>query len=134
MKRIFFGALLLVSCSLLTAHAVQAQCGGKAEPSRITFKRGSHSVTLKGKLRGDEQAEYTFGGRKGQHLTINVAAIPSVFISLELQDPNGAAFRLLGSGNRWSGDLPETGDYLLYVKILDAKTRRASYTLTLSIR
>jgi hypothetical protein len=134
MKRIFFGALLLVSCSLAAAHVVQAQCGGKAEPSRIEFKRGTHSSTLKGKLRGDEQAEYVLGARKGQRVTVNVAALPANAIAFELLTPLGEAFELTSNGNTWTGDLPETGDYMLYVRMAGTKTPRASYTLSLSIK
>jgi hypothetical protein len=134
MKRNFFGALLLLSCLLLTTHAVQAQCGGKAEPSRIEFKRGTHSSTLKGKLRGDEQAEYILGARKGQRVTVNVAAVPADAIAFELLTPLGEEFDLTSSGTTWTGVLPESGDYMLYVRMAGTQTPRASYTLTLSIK
>lgn len=134
MKRNFFGALLLLSCLLLAAHVTQAQCGGKAEPSRIEFKRGTHSSTLKGKLRGDEQAEYILGARKGQRVTVNVAAVPANAIAFELLTPLGEEFDLASSGTTWTGILPETGDYMLYVRMAGTQTPRASYTLTLSIK
>jgi hypothetical protein len=134
MKRNFFGALLFLSCLLLTARAIEAQCGGKAEPSRVEFKRGTHSSTLKGRLRGDEQAEYVLGAQVGQNVTINVVAVPAAAIAFEMLTPNGEAFKLQSSGTTWSGVLPETGDYMLYVRIAGTKTRRANYTLTLSIK
>jgi hypothetical protein len=43
---------------------VFAQNGGKAEPLKIEFKRGTNSTTINGVVRGDEEAEYTLTARK----------------------------------------------------------------------
>jgi hypothetical protein len=93
-----------------------------------------HSSTLKGTLRGDEQAEYVLGARKGQRFTISVAAVPVNAIAFELLTPLGESPELQSNGNTWTGVLPETGDYMLYVRMAGTQTPRASYTLTLSIK
>lgn len=134
MKQKLFSALLLIACVFAISHTGSAQCGGKAEPLKIEFKRGAHSSTLKGKLRGDEQAEYTFAARAGQRITISIASVPSQAISFELHGVDGSAYQVESGETRWTGVLPDTGDYLLYVKIGGAKARRASYTLTLAIK
>lgn len=134
MKQRLFASLLFMGCVLVASQVVQAQCGGKAEPKRIEFKPGTHSSTLKGNLQGDDRAEYVFGANEKQSLTIDVATVPDDAISIELLTANGEAFQLQSNGTKWTGVLPETGDYLLFVKITDSATSRASYTLTLSIK
>jgi len=42
-----------------------AQHGGKAEPNRIEFKRGTTSTVINGTVRGDEEAEYVLAAKKG---------------------------------------------------------------------
>ena len=125
---------MLFGLLLVTTHAVQAQCGGKAEPNRISFKRGAHSATVKGKLRGDEQAEYVFGAGACQGISINVVSVPANTLTIELQDVNGVSLELQPVGSKWTGTLPATGDYFMAVKIAPGCTSRATYTLTLSIK
>lgn len=135
MKKKVFATLVVFSCLFVAAHAVQAQCGGKAEPNRITFKRGTHSSTLKGKLKGDEQAEYIFGASAGQNLSINVVSVPADAVAIEVQTPGGESLELQSNGTKWTGTLPEAGDYFMIVKIAPGcGPSRATYTLTLSIR
>lgn len=133
MKRVLV-ALLALSCLFVAAHAAEGQCGGKAEPNRIEFKRGAHSATLKGKVKGDEEAEYSFGAGQGQGISINATSVPADAIAIEIKTPNGASLELQSSGTKWTGTLPETGDYFMVVKLAPGCTSRASYTFTLSIR
>jgi hypothetical protein len=132
LKRVF-GSVLVVCCLFVAAQAAHAQGGGKAEANRIKFKRGAHSTTLRGKLKGDEQAEYVFGGSKGQAISINVSSVPANAIALELQTSDGEGFELQSMGSKWTGNIPESGDYMLYVKLVTPGPKRASYTLTLAI-
>ena len=67
------GSFLLV---FSTGGAALAQGGGKAEPNRIEFKRGTHSTTISGTVRGDEQAEYVLSAKKGQRLVIKLTSAP----------------------------------------------------------
>ena len=48
--------------------SASAQNGGKAEPRRMEFARGSNSATVHDYIRGDEEAEYVFATRQGQKL------------------------------------------------------------------
>lgn len=133
MKKAVFTTLLVLSFLIVGAHAIQAQGGGKAEPNRVEFKRGTHSSTLKGKVKGDEQAEYVFGASAGQAITVDVTSAPAKAITIELHTSNGDSVELQSPGTHWTGNLPETGDYLLYVKRANASPRRASYVVSLSI-
>jgi len=53
--------LILIVCS-----AAMAQGGGKAEPNRIEFKRGTTSTTISGAVRGKEEAEYVLAAKKAR--------------------------------------------------------------------
>lgn len=133
-KRVFVTILVFVSL-FVAAHAAQAQCGGKAEPNRITFKRGTHSSTLKGKLKGDVQAEYSFGAGAGQGISINLASVPADSVVVEVQTPSGESLELQSNGTKLTGTLPEAGDYFMIVKLAGGcGPSRATYTLTLSIK
>jgi hypothetical protein len=133
MKKAFVTVLVL-SCLFVAAQAAQAQCGGKAEPNRISFKQGTHSSTLKGKVKRDEQAEYIFGAAAGQGISIDVVSVPANTITVEVQTPGGENFELQSSGTKWTGTLPATGDYFMIVKLAGGcGPSRASYVLTLSI-
>ena len=132
MKRIFVTVLVLSSL-FVAAQAAHAQCGGKAEANRIKFKRGAHSSALKGKLKADEQAEYVFGASAGQTVSIDVSSVPANAITLELQTSTGESFELQSMGTKWTGTIPETGDYMLFVKLVTPGSKRANYTFTLAI-
>ena len=74
---------------LIARSAAIAQRGGKAEPNRIEFKRGTYSTTINGTVRGDEQAEYVLGAKKGQRLIIKLTSVPV----------KSSVFQLLGEDN-----------------------------------
>jgi len=132
-KKIFI-LVLAFSSLFVAAHTAQAQNGGKAEPNRIEFKRGAHSATLKGRVQGDEEAEYSFGAGVGQAISVSVTSVPANAIAVEIKSPNGDALELQQNGNMWTGTLPEAGDYFMVVKLAPGFTRRVNYTLTVTIK
>src|SRR3989475_10346053 len=75
---------MIIDCSV-----TMAQHGGKAEPLRIEFKRGTTSTTVSGVVRGDEEAEYVLGAKKGQRLIIKLTSVPV----------KSSVFQLLGEEN-----------------------------------
>jgi hypothetical protein len=124
--------LLLI---LLTCAAAMAQHGGKAEPNRIEFKRGTTSTTLNGTVRGDEEAEYVLSAKKGQKLIIKLTSVPA----------KSSVFQLLGEDNDtlgleydanfdYSGVLPKTGDYFINVKRPTEAKGTSRYRLTVTVR
>jgi hypothetical protein len=46
--------------TLLVCSGAMAQGGGKAEPNRIEFKRGTTSTTINGSVSKGEEAEYYY--------------------------------------------------------------------------
>jgi hypothetical protein len=121
--------LILIACAAAFAQ------GGKAEPNRIEFKRGTTSTTINGIVRGDEEAEYVLAAKKGQRLIIKLTSAPV----------KSSVFQLLGEDNDtlgleynanfdYSGVLPKTGDYFITVaRPTKAKgTSRYKLVVTLS--
>src|SRR2546423_14892864 len=132
------GCFLVLFCA---AQSATAQNGGKAEPNRIEFKRGTTSTTISGVVRGDEEAEYVLSAKKGQRLTIKITSAPA----------KSSAFYILGKGNdgldldftlgrdydsnfNYSGVLPATGDYLITVKRQAGTKGTSRYRMTITIR
>lgn len=122
--------LLLLSVST-TAFA---QRGGKAEPLRIEIGRGATSTKVKGKIRGDEQAEYVFAARKGQRVKIKLTSVPAESALFELRRAPEADSKVEYSGRNWSVVAPETGDYFINVIRRRGAATTSRYTLTLTIR
>lgn len=120
---------------LLAASAAMAQRGGKAEPYRIEFKRGTNSTTISGTVRGDEQAEYVLAARKGQKLVIKLTSVPSRSSVFQLLGPDNDTLGLEYDANYdYSGKLPKTGDYLITVARPTESKGTSRYKLTVTVR
>src|SRR3954465_15264859 len=121
---------LVPLCIFITASA---QNGGKAEPRRIEFARGSNSATVHDYIRGDEEAEYVFAARQGQKLDVTVSSFAQkAILRLVPADASNSKFNI--QGPKWSGAAPATGDYWLTVVAAHAKSKRINYTLRLTIK
>jgi hypothetical protein len=120
--------VMLIACS-----AAIAQRGGKAEPNRIEFKRGTHSTTINGTVRGSQEVEYVFAAKKGQRLIIKLTSVPWRSSTFDLKAPEDADLGLEYDANwDYSGRLPKTGDYLITVGRTAAGTSR--YKLMVTVR
>ena len=127
MKYLFFSVLLF-----LTASPVLAQHGGKAEPKRIHFAKDKSSITLTGTLSRDEEMDYIFAAVKGQKVTIKNSnhnlfdfRIFSDEFNVETEFDSSPSYTL---------DIPETGDYLFFVRKKAGGPRLARYLMTMTIR
>jgi hypothetical protein len=109
------------------------QGGGKAEPNRIQFTAGKSSITLTGTLSNSQEMEYVFAAKKGQTVTVKMSNTslfdyrvfkPDVDFETEFESSPVSTF-----------ELPETGDYLLFVrKKLIQRPRTARFTLTFAVK
>ncbi len=121
--------LLLVACA-----AAMAQGGGKAEPNRIEFKRGTTSTTISGTVRGDEQAEYVLGAKKGQKLVIMLTSVPAKSSVFQLLGPDNDTLGLEFDANfDYSGTLPKDGDYAITVSRPTQAKGTSRYKLTVTV-
>lgn len=132
MNTLFFRVTWLV---LLASSAFQAnaQHGGKAEPLRIEFQRGSSNATIKDHIRRSEEAEFVFAAREGQLVTITITSIPAK-AKFKLSGGDGVSDEIKYEGTRWSAVAPSTGDYLLTVVGVPEIRQRINYTLKLVIK
>jgi hypothetical protein len=125
------GLICLASVSGTTV----AQRGGKAEPNRIEFKRGSSSTTVSGTVRGNEQAEYVLSAKQGQRLIIKLTSVPAKSSVFDLHGPDDVALGLEYDANYvYSSKLPRTGDYLIFVSRPTQAKGTSRYKLTINVR
>jgi hypothetical protein len=89
--------------------------------TRISFRRGSSSATVRGKIVSKGYSEYVVNGRAGQ------------VMSIEITSGNGAVVVNAGtaSGKSFSVDMTG-GDHLL--SIVNTGRNATNYSLTVSIR
>jgi len=129
------GTVVMVAFAVLIASAVMAQRGGKAEPNRIEFKRGANSTTISGTVRGEEEAEYVLGAKKGQRLVIKLTSVPAKSSVFQLLGPDNDTLGLEFDANwDYSGKLPKTGDYLITVARPTQSKGTSKYKLTVTVR
>jgi hypothetical protein len=118
-----------------SANTANAQRGGKAEPNRIEFKRGTSSTTVSGVVHGDEQAEYVLSAQQGQRLIIKLTNMPAKSSCFDLKGPDGVDMGLEYDCNwSYSKVLPATGDYFINV-LRPAQSKGSSrYKMTVTVR
>ena len=125
-------ALFVLAAS---ANSAFAQHGGKAEPLRIEFRRGTSSTTVSGVVRGDEQAEYVLSAKKGQRLIIKLTSVPVKSSVFQLLGEDNDTLGLENDANvDYSGVLPKTGDYFINVKRPTEAKGTSRYRMTITIR
>ena len=133
--RVFFFASITMLAIFISASHTFAQGGGKAEPLRIEFKRGTTSTTINDKVKNQEEAEYVLAAKKGQRLSIKLTSVPHRSSVFDLKAPGGADLGLEYDANYdFNKILPVTGDYLITVVRPTSAAGRSSYRLVITIR
>ena len=122
---------LLIACAVL----VSAQQGGKAEPKRIEFARGSQTAVLNDQISGRVEAEYVVAARKGQRLTIHLSSTPRRSSVFDLTAPGSADLGLEYDANYdFNKVLPVSGDYLITVVRPTTSPGKSTYRLVVTLR
>ena len=113
-----------------TAAATAAQCRGtdRIIPKQIRFPRGRTTAVIKETIRLCTGHEYRLRARAGQMMTLNLATGKRT--SFTLSAPSGDTVEGADGVNDWSGELPQTGDYIINI----GTDATASYTLEVTIR
>lgn len=124
--------LLLVLFFAIGSSQVFGQNGGKAEPGRIQFAKGTSSKLLTGTLRNGQVMEYVFGAAKGQIVTIKNAT--SSIFDFRVFNEEHFDEGDFDSSPSYSFEIPESGDYLFTVRKKIAGPRTARFSLTLTIK
>ena len=125
--------MILLILAVAFAFPAFAQHGGKAEPNRIKFATGKSSTTLTGTLSVDQEMEYVFAAAKGQKVTIKNSN-HNLFDFRVFSDAYNVETEF-ESSRELTLDIPETGDYMFFVRKKRVKTpRTARFSLTLNIK
>jgi hypothetical protein len=125
--------MLLLILAAVGATTAFAQDGGKAEPNRIKFAPHSSSATLTGTLSNDQEMEYVFGASKGQTVTIKNSRT-NLFDFKVFSEENFSEGDF-DSSRKYTLEIPETGDYMFFVRKKKVKTpRTARFSMTLMIK
>jgi hypothetical protein len=120
---------------LCPAAPAFAQHGGKAEPLRIEFKRGTNSTTVSGSVQNSEEYEYVLAAKKGQRLTIKITSTPVKSSVFEIVGENHDTLGLEYDANfDYSGVLPKDGDYFITVSRPTTLKGTSTFKLTITIK
>jgi type II secretory pathway pseudopilin PulG len=107
---------------------------GDGVRKRIRFAKGRNSTVVSNAVLREDVDQYIVGAKAGQKMKVTITSLEHN-ASFEISKPRNEG-TLQGAGfdddaTKWSGELPETGDYLIEV----APTRgNATYRLTVEIR
>ena len=125
--------MVLLSLSIFAATASVPAQGGKAEPKRIEFAAGKSGAVLSGTLKNGHEMEYVFGANKGQTVTIKNSN-KALFDFRVFNDEFGFETEFESSPTL-NFSVPETGDYMFFVRKKQVKTPRTErFSLTLTIK
>ena len=116
------------------AATCSASGGGKAEPNRIEFKRGTSSTTISGVVRNDEEAEYVLSAEQGQRMIIKLTNVPAKSSCFDLKGPDGSDVGLEYDCNwSYSKALQATGDFFITVS-RPSQARGTSVQIKVTVR
>jgi hypothetical protein len=113
-RRTIFLTALLMALVFICAQASAAQHGYRVTKN-IAFKKGQISTTVNGTIPNTlEGHEYIFRARQGQTLLVSLISTKRD-ISFSIETPNGEFIDEETALKKWSGELPETGNYRLII-------------------
>lgn len=83
---------------------------------KIRFERGRSSIVLRGKLPPCDNRIYKFRARQGQNISVALRPMESNLV-FWVQGLKAGLLQEIGKGGvtEWSGKLPETDEYEIYV-------------------
>ncbi|MEP6945094.1 MAG: hypothetical protein ABJA02_04195 [Acidobacteriota bacterium] len=123
--------LFFVLC-LLVSLPVAAQNGGKAEPKEIKFAAGASIAIVTGTLSNGQEHDFVFSARKGQKVKITNSHTSQFDFRVFNEEFNFETE--FESSPTLSFEIPETGDYLFFVRKKMTAPRTARFSLTLKIK
>ena len=127
--------LFAVALVFSTALVAVGQHGGKAEPLRIEFRRGTTSTTINEKVKDSEEAEYVLAAKKGQRLIIKLTSTPHRSSVFDIKAPDNADLGLEYDANYdFNKTLPVSGDYFITVVRPTSSRGSSIYRLVITIR
>jgi len=118
--------------------AAVATCANAAESGKAILADGATTATETGHIKGNESADYTFQGHKGQtlHAKLGGAGENDYF---DVLPPGEGEPLFIGArvGNEFTGALPADGQYTLRVHLSGQaayKNQEADYSLAVDLK
>ena len=108
--------------------AAQCRRTDRVIPKQVRFARGRTTAVIKDTVRLCTSHEYRLRASAGQTMSLNLATGRRT--SFTLQSPSGDTVEGADGVKDWSGDLPETGQYVIVI----GTDATAAYTLEVTIR
>lgn len=122
--------LILCGLFLIGMTPLSAQ-NKKGNLHRVKFERGSASTIIKGAIRNWSEEVYVLEARQGQTMIVNLRPVPrDADMTLNIEAPNGKSLNDSDSG--WTGKLPQSGDYKIYITTIHSQ--QARFTLEVTIK
>ena len=123
------GCFLSLLIIVFPAHAQ----GGKAEPKRIEFKPGTVSALLSGTLSNGQEMDYVFAAKAGQ--VIKVTNRTNGLFDFRIFRDEAGVETEFESSRTLTVDLPQSGDYLFFVRKKQVKAPRSGrYSINIEIK
>jgi hypothetical protein len=131
-----FVPLAFLCAGLCAPPALQAK--GEPIEQRVSFKKGSNSAVVQGRINGDQTIDYLLGAKAGQWMNVSLETKhgATYFNILAPGEKEVAMFNGSVSQNQFEGVLPADGQYRIRVYMLRAAARRnetADYRLEMVI-
>lgn len=105
---------------------------------QIRFAPGSSSTKVEGSIAGRETADYKANAKAGQTMNVELrASNSSIYFNVLPPGSESALFNGSTSGNKWTGDLPSNGDYIIRVYLMGSAADRndkVTYALSVGIK
>ena len=129
-KLIMFG--VVSACLTLLSVGVTGQTR-----QRVRFAPGTHGASVPGTVRGFAYRDFIVGASGGQTMTLSLdASEPATVLTVFL--PNGNNLDGAAEMDKFRGELPTSGDYVIRVLMMRSAARRkgsvSNFTLKISIR
>jgi hypothetical protein len=91
----------------------------------VQFAKGESAVTLKDRIKGDESVDYRLGAAAGQTMTVTLKpSNRSTYFNVMAPGEDSAIFIGSREGNKFSGKLRKSGDYVVRVHQMRNAARR----------
>lgn len=123
----------LLAGALLTGTALTAEAA-----KQISFGKGKTSASVSGKVKGNEDMDYTLRASAGQTMTVDMKASKGAAYFNVLPPGSTGEAMFVGSndGNHFKGELPADGDYTIRVYLMGGakdSDKPVNYTLKVAI-
>lgn len=129
------GAMLLSLVASLCAMPLAAFAQkGTVVTRRVQFARGRTTAAIKGAAAWGTTYRYFINARAGQTMSVHLAGVPEAVIEFYPSEAGTEPLEGADGVKDWSGTLPETGRYAIFVSHARDGVKSAPYTLEITIR